>query len=139
MKNLYEAITTQFLSAAGSDLRVFVGKRMTLGQAPAGTKHPLIELVTGSGSTEPTLSPDLANGARLEITLVDFVIQSVKQNNEEAWDIAALLKTLYDGQILSLGATQNMVNVERQGPGAEVQDLADDSWNIIVTYEYTYG
>ena len=113
---------------------------MAIGEAAEGTTHPLIELVPATaGDTEPTLSPDETYGARIETTSVQFVVSSLSRNPLEAWTIAAQVKLLYDGQYMSLGATQNIVDVKRDDPGNEVRDYNNDSWNILITYTYKYG
>ena len=140
MINLLTAIQTQLASVDGTGLRALIASRMTIGEAPEGTARPLVELVAGvGGETNPTLDPDATKVARLETTNVDFIIHDVAASPLAAENVAAALKVLYDGAFMSLGATQNMVDVQRVNPGNLVRDYNDDSWNLIVTYTYTYG
>lgn len=140
MINLFTAIKDRLDSSNGAALRALIGTRMTQGTAPVGTKHPLIEIVASAGGdTAETINCDEPLGSRIETANLDFICQSVKPSPLEAWQVAAEVKSLYDGQILSLGATQNMVDVKRGNPGVQVEDYDDDSFNIIISYTYMYG
>lgn len=139
MINLFDAIVTRFNSSTGATLRGLATGGMTQGYSPEGTSHPLIELLGNQGgSTDETIGGD-AFGARIETALIDFVVHSTNRSPLQAWQVAAEVKRLYDGEILTLSSSQNMVDVKRNNPGIVLQDYDDNSWNVALSYTYMYG
>lgn len=140
MYYLLIAIKSRFESGSGAALRAIVGDKYYLGVAPQGTGYPALEIVTpGGNTTEETISRGTSEFARHETVNVDFIVHDVNESPKQAWDAAEKLKALYDGQILSLGGSLNMIDVRRQGEGTAVRNFDDDGWSIVVTYQYTYG
>ena len=137
---LLQALKARFESNDASALRILVGNRYYLGPAPEGTKHPSIEVITpGGNTTDETIACGTVNGARHETVNIDFVVHSDQTSPTEAWTIARLIQLLYDGQILTMSGSLNMVDVKRQGEGTAVRSFGDAAWSIVITYQYKYA
>ncbi len=140
MRNLIIAQTSRYESAAGSSVRSFTGNRLFTGNAPEGTKHPLIEMQYDlGGSTVETLAQGTAQGSRIETVNMEFVVHSINQSADQALKIGEALKRLFDKELLTLSSSQNMVDVKRVSDGVLLQIDGNDAWQYSIPYRYEFG
>ena len=93
MNNLLTAIMTK---CTGSALSTAVGGRIFLDEAPEGSEFPYVVFSIISGTPQDTFSE------KIEETLIQFSLYSISSGAAEITAMYAALKTLLDGQLLTI-------------------------------------